>query len=199
LLQCRGERDKFDQMAKPIVLIGGTAGTGKSTLARELAWEMRFDHRLGTGFVREVARSYHSAETAPDLYTFTFRAADPIDHLMAQARLLKPAIDACIARARNEGTSLVIEGNHLVPTLYHDAPVDLYIVLSAPQTAEHRVRLHGQSHAKRRLGESDIANVRRIDDYLHVEAVRWGVPLILYTNNFGEIVDLLHTRMEALR
>jgi len=186
-------------MAKPIVLIGGTAGTGKSTLARELTWEMRFDHRLGTGFLREVARSYHSAQTAPDLYTFTFRAANPIDHLMAQARLLKPAIDACIARARNEGTSLVIEGNHLIPALYHDVPVDLYIVLAAPQATEHRARLYGQSHARRRLSESDIANVRRIDDYLRAEAVRWGVPFILYANNFGEIVDLLNIRMEGLR
>ncbi len=186
-------------MAKPIVLIGGTAGTGKSTLARELAWEMRFDHRLGTGFVREVARSYHTAETAPDLYTFTFRAANPIDHLTAQARLLKPAIDACIARARNEGTSLVIEGNHLIPGLYHDAAVDLYLVLSAPPTPEHKSRLHGQSHAKRLLNESDIANVRRIDDYLRAEAQRWGVPMILYADNFGEIVDLLNARMEKLR
>ncbi|HKD69166.1 MAG TPA: AAA family ATPase [Candidatus Binataceae bacterium] len=186
-------------MAKPIVLIGGTAGTGKSTLARELAWEMRFDHRLGTGFLREVAKSYHSVETAPDLYSFTFRAENPIDHLIAQARVLKPAIDACITRARNEGTSLVIEGNHLIPALYHDAQVDLFIVLCAPEAAEHHVRLHGQSHAKRRLSESDIINVRGIDEYLRAEASRYGVPSILYADNFGEFVDLLNTRMERLR
>jgi 2-phosphoglycerate kinase len=193
------ERDAISQMAKPIVLIGGTAGTGKSTLARELAWEMRFDHRLGTGFLREVAKSYHSEKTAPDLYSFTFRAEKPIDHLMAQARLLKPAIDACIVRARNEGTSLVIEGNHLVPALYRDAPVDLYVVLSAPDQGEHKMRLHGQSHAKRRLTESDIANVRLIDQYLCAEAERCGVPLVLYADNFGEIVKLLKAGMERLR
>ncbi len=186
-------------MAKPIVLIGGTAGTGKSTLARELASEVRFDHRLGTGFVREVARSFHSPQTAPDLFTFTFRAANPIEHLMAQARLLKPAIDACIARARNEGTSLVIEGNHLVPALYHDAPVELYIVLAAPDAVEHQARLHGQTHARRRLSESDLANVRRIDEYLRSEAARHGVPTILYADNFGEILDLLNARMEGRR
>jgi 2-phosphoglycerate kinase len=186
-------------MAKPVVLIGGTAGTGKSTLARELAWQMRFDHRLGTGFLREVARSYHSVESAPELYSFTFRAEKPIDHLVAQARLLKPAIDACIARARNEGTSLVIEGNHLIPGMYRDAPADLYIVLSAPAAAEHQARLHGQSHVKRRLSESDFANARVIDEYLRAEAVRCGVPVVLYANNFGEIVELVHSAMERLR
>jgi 2-phosphoglycerate kinase len=186
-------------MAKPVVLIGGTAGTGKSTLARELAWEMRFDHRLGTGFLREVARTYHSAESAPDLYTFTFRAENPIDHLLAQARLLKPAIDACIARARNEGTSLVLEGNHLIPELYQDAPVDLYVVLSAPAPGEHQARLHGQSHVKRRLTESDFANVRAIDKYFRAEAKRCGIPLVLYANNFHEIVALVQAGMERLR
>jgi 2-phosphoglycerate kinase len=186
-------------MAKPIVLIGGTAGTGKSTLAQELSWEMRFDHRLGTGFIREVAKSYHSAATAPELYSFTFRAENPIEHLVAQARILKPAIDSCIARARNEGTSLVIEGNHLIPALYHEAPVDLYVVLAAPPTGEHRARLHGQSHNRRRLTEADIANVRGIDDYLRAEAVRCAIPLILFTNNFGQFVELLHSRMEARR
>jgi 2-phosphoglycerate kinase len=186
-------------MAKPIVLIGGTAGTGKSTLAQELTWEMRFDHRLGTGFIREVVKSYHSAATAPELYTFTFRAQDPIEHLVAQAQILKPAIDACIARARNEGTSLVIEGNHLIPELFQDAPVDLFVVLAAPPTGEHRARLHGQSHNKRRLTEADIANVRRIDDYLRAEALRCGIPLILFTNNFGQFVELLNSAMEAGR
>ncbi len=186
-------------MAKPIVLIGGTAGTGKSTLARELAWEMRFDHRLGTGFVREVAKTYHSPATAPDLYSFTFRAEDPINHLIAQARLLAPAIQRCVARARNEGTSLVIEGNHLIPELYRDAAVDLYIVLAAPPTPEHQARLHGESHANRRLTEADFANVRRIDGYLRAEAVKYDVPLILYANNFGAIVELLRSRVERRR
>jgi 2-phosphoglycerate kinase len=186
-------------MAKPIVLIGGTAGTGKSTLARKWAWEMRFDHRLGTGFLREVAKSYISVETAPDLYSFTFRAENPIEHLIAQARVLKPAIDACIARARNEGTSLVIEGNHLIPALYRDAPVDLYIVLSAPRAPEHQARLHGESHSRRRLSEADFANVRLLDDYLCEEAVRYGVPLVLYTDNFVQITDLLKARMKGVR
>lgn len=186
-------------MLKPIVLIGGTAGTGKSTLAQELAWEMRFDHRLGTGFLREVAKSFHSRADAPELYSFTFHAERPIDNLIAQARVMKPAIDACIARARNEGTSLVIEGNHLIPELYSDAPVDFYVILSAPEAREHRMRLHGESHANRRLSESDIGNVRQIDDYLRAEAIRFGIPLILYANNFGHIVSLLKLRMEGLR
>ncbi len=176
---------------KPIVLIGGTAGTGKSTLARELSSVLALDHRLGTGFIREVAKTSHSPSTAPELFRFTFRAENPIENLIAQARALKPAIDACIARARNEGTSLVIEGNHLIPELYRDAPVDVYVVLAAPAPDQHRTRLNGFSHNKRRLGEDDVANVRRIGDYLRDEAARHGVAYILYEDNLARFADLV--------
>ncbi len=176
---------------KPIVLIGGTAGTGKSTLARELSSRLSFDHRLGTGFIREVAKAFHSPDSAPELYSFTFRSERPVDNVIAQSRALKPAIDACIARARNEGTSLVIEGNHLIPELYRDVEVDLYVVLAAPDPAQHRVRLNGLSHSKRRLGEDDVANVRRIGDYLRDEATRCGIPYILYDDNLARFVDLV--------
>jgi 2-phosphoglycerate kinase len=186
-------------MVKPIVLIGGTAGTGKSTLGRKLCCEMGIDHRLGTGFIREIAKNYHSPTAAPDLYSFTFRARRPVDHLIAQARILKPAIDACIARARNEGTSLLIEGNHLIPDLYRDAAVDLYVVLSVPDADEHRTRLHGQSHTRRRVSEDDFANVRRIDQYLRAEAVRCGIPIIFYADNLAQFADMLNGRIEGLR
>jgi len=53
-------------MQKPIILIGGTAGTGKSTLARELSSRLKIDHRLGTGFMREVLRSETSQAKDPD-------------------------------------------------------------------------------------------------------------------------------------
>lgn len=178
-------------MKKPVILIGGTAGTGKSTLARELSSRLGLDHRLGTGFIREVAKAFNSPESVPELYSFTFRSARPVENLIAQARLLKPAIDACIARALNEGTSLVIEGNHLIPELYAGAAVDLYVVLAAPEPAHHRTRLNGLSHAKRRLGEDDVANVRRIGDYLRDEATRRRIPYILYEDNLGYFVDLV--------
>lgn len=177
---------------KPVVLIGGTAGTGKSTLAREISSRLGLDHRLGTGFIREVAKTFNPPQTSPELYSFTFRSERPLENLIAQARALKPAIDACIARALNEGTSLVIEGNHLIPELYADAAVDLYVVLAAPDPAHHRIRLNGLSHAKRRLGEDDVANVRRIGDYLRDEAARHRVPYILYEDNLGRFIDLVN-------
>ena len=179
-------------MAKPIILIGGTAGTGKSTLARELCGAMGIDHRLGTGFIREIVKSYNTEKSAPELFSFTFHSKRPVDNLIAQARRLQPAIDGCIKRARDEGTSLVIEGNHLIPALYHDAPVDHYVLLGAPNEEELLSRLHGPSHSKRNIGREDFRNVLRIDDYLRAEASHHGIEFIVYTNNLARFVRLFN-------
>lgn len=177
-------------MQKPIILVGGTAGTGKSTLARELSSRLGIDHRLGTGFIREVLRSETSQAKDPDLFTFTFRSDNPIKTLIAQARRLQPAILSCIRRARNEGTSLIIEGNHLLPELYSDVNVDLYLVLSAPQLEEHLRRLRGPSHLKRNITAADFRNAVMINEYFRTEAQKRQLPFLLYEDNLESFAHL---------
>jgi 2-phosphoglycerate kinase len=184
-------------MDKPVILIGGTAGTGKSTLARELCSRLAIDHRIGTGFIREIVKTQHPADECPELHSFSFRSDKPIDNLASQARRLHPAVSACIERARNEGTSLVIEGNHLLPELYCTTAADLFVVLSAPDPMEHRRRLNGPSHLKRRLGESDFANVRLIDEWLRVEAGRCGVPYLPFADNLALFTNALQGKLNG--
>ena len=181
-------------MQKPIILIGGTAGTGKSTLARELCSCLEIDHRLGTGFIREVLRSETTPAKDPDIFTFTFRSKNPIKTLVAQARRLQPAVLSCIRRARNEGTSLVIEGNHLLPELYCDAAVDLYVVLSAPTLDEHLRRLQGPSHLKRTITAEDFKNAVMINAYFRAEAQKFHLPFLLYEDNLASFTHLATER-----
>jgi len=181
-------------MLKPVILIGGTAGTGKSTLAQELCTSLKIDHRLGTGFIREIIKTQHEPEACPELYRFTFRAERPLDNLNAQATRLRSAVLGCIRRAREEGTSLVVEGNHLLPELYREAEVDMFVILAAPGLDEHLRRLHGPSHSKRRTTASDFANVRRIDDYLRAEAERCRVSYRVYANNLVDFVAELGSK-----
>ena len=177
-------------MQKPIILVGGTAGTGKSTLARELGFLLGIDHRLGTGFIREVLRSETSPAKDSDLFTFTFRSENPIKTLIAQAIRLRPAILSCIRRARNEGTSLIIEGTHLIPGLYSDAGADLSIVLAAPQFDVHLKRLRGPSHLKRTISAEDFKNAVMINEYFRTEAEKCGVPFLLYEDNLANFASL---------
>ncbi len=176
-------------MHKPIILIGGTAGTGKTTLAHNLCSLLNIDHRLGTGFIREIVRSQTTPEKDECLFEYTFRADDPVAHLVHQSERLYNSINACIDRAKREGTSLVIEGNHLIPRLYYNHAVDLYVVLSTPNLDIHQRQLQGLTHAARELTSSDIDNVRKIGTYLEQECERFSVQQISYPYNLNEIVE----------
>jgi 2-phosphoglycerate kinase len=184
---------KFVSNTKSIILIGGTAGTGKTTLASEISWRLGLDHRIGTGFIREIVKSQHRKEDCLELHGFTFRSEQPVANIVAQAQRLRPAIIACIERARREGTSLLVEGTHLLPSLYHDVMVDLFVVLAAPEFEEHKRRLHGPSHLHRQTTEADFCNVRLIDQFLGSDAARWGISYEAYSNGI-DIMRILRER-----
>lgn len=180
---------------KPIILIGATSGAGKSTLNRELAAKLQLDHALGVGFIREAIRTETTAERDPDLFRYSFQigpSGSPVDTLLVQSKRLYQAIDACIKRANREGTSLIIEGTHLIPELYHAHPlVTHYLILTAPEADEHRGRILGPSHQNRVISEEDIANIRFVDAYFRAEATKYHLPQVVYRDNLDEITKLL--------
>jgi 2-phosphoglycerate kinase len=176
---------------KPVMLVGGTAGTGKSSLANRLCAQLPADHRIGTGFIRAVLCSETTPERDPELFSFTFRAADPVGHLHVQAERLRPAVLACIQRAQDEGTSLVVEGPHLLPSLYAHLDVAAFVVLAAPAADEHRARLTGPTHARREITDRDLRNARLIDAHIAEDAARNGIPRLVYRDNFEEIAALV--------
>lgn len=165
---------------KPVILIGGSPGTGKSTLAGDLSARLGFDHRLGTGFVRAVLQSESSPETEPELFSLTFESDDPVLRLERQAHRLHRAVLACVARARREGTSLIIEGSHLIPSLYAQADHDLFIVLAAPPPSRHLARLRGPTHSRRAISERAWDNVQRLEAYYRDQAVAHSTPTAVY-------------------
>ena len=123
-----------------VVLIGGATGVGKSTIATHLA------HRLGIvrvvatdGSIREVMRSMFSAELMPTLHVSSFQTDTAVreptrrsDALVAgfreQTAAVSVGIEALIKRAAADGTSIVIEGVHVVPGFFDLAPTASGIV-----------------------------------------------------------------------
>jgi len=61
------------EVSKPVVfLIGGYAGTGKSTLAKEITNYFKNINVLPTGIIRSILREYVSKESNPYLYAHTY-------------------------------------------------------------------------------------------------------------------------------
>jgi 2-phosphoglycerate kinase len=114
-----------------IVIIGGATGTGKSTLATELAYRLGISRITSTDVVRQVMRAFFSPALMPSLHYSSFEAGggmkmpmpDPdqgdraLYGFIQQAEQVAVGAVAVVERAVLEGLSTVVEGVHLVPGL----------------------------------------------------------------------------------
>lgn len=122
------------------VLLGGTSGTGKSTLASLLATRLRLTTVLPTDSVRHILRAFTSKEENPCAFVSTYQAGDALtpeeieelsvatDGVMSANRLHKRKIlrgyklqsdlvleklDKVLTMFERRKQSLVVEGVHL--------------------------------------------------------------------------------------
>ena len=114
-----------------IIMLGGATGTGKSTIAAELAYRLDITKIQSTDMMREVIRSYLAHQVTPTLPYSSFeawRGLPPLSYaaqgndnnkvitgFLAQLSSMKPAIETTIERAFQEHEHLVMEGVHIVP------------------------------------------------------------------------------------
>ncbi len=115
-------------LEKPlIILIGGTTGVGKSTIATEVAHRLGITRIVSTDAIREVMRAIFSKELMPALYESSFNAykllrtplPSNMDPLIVgfgeQTSAVVVGVKAIIERAIKESLNMVIEGIHIVP------------------------------------------------------------------------------------
>lgn len=195
-----------DRDAPLIILLGGASGVGKTTLANALVQELGLAHHVSTGFLREAVRSVLPDAQARVLEGHAFDAwqlmdgAAPTDHralhgALAQARILQPAFQACIARSLREGVSLVLEGSHIIPGVVDSAPgVSLFCVLNVPDRDLLMRRARGNTHRRRILDEGQAASILELqEECLHL-ARTTGAPVIDSTdlrNALAQVRSLL--------
>src|SRR6266536_4798397 len=112
-----------------VILIGGATGTGKSTVATEIAYRLGITRVTSTDFIRQTMRAFFSHEFMPSIHHSSFDAGqalrspdDAADPMLAgfldQTRNVLVGVRASIDRALEEGWSMVLEGVHLVPGMF---------------------------------------------------------------------------------
>lgn len=205
-----------------IVLLGGAAGTGKSTLATEIAQRLEIVGIQSSDLLREVMRMMLPERLVPVLHRSSYDAwtALPesansgdgedtflIDGYRAQAELLTVPCEAVIKRSLQEESSLILEGVHV-----HRAVVDMLpaesnaivvpIMLAVLNQDRLRDRFKGrgdtvaQRHAARYLDHFD--SIWRLQSYLLSVADRHQFSIIVSDNREQVIRDAMHTIMGAL-
>ena len=123
----RRYRDLYELDLPLILLVGGATGTGKSSVATDVAYRLGITRVTSTDFVRQTMRAFFSREFMPAIHHSSFEAGRAtagdedegnqavIDGFMEQTREVLVGVRAAIDRALEECWSMVLEGVHLVP------------------------------------------------------------------------------------
>jgi 2-phosphoglycerate kinase len=190
--------------ARPVhILIGGVTGVGKSVLASALAYRLGITHIVPSDAVREVFRATLSKDLLPTLHCSTFeawKALLPEGHMREESheeRVMRGFLDqvmrvavglrAIQERSALEGTSIVLEGVHVVPR-YLDHPyrervltVPMLVVLQDEKLHRDRFLLRDRETGHARPQDKYLAHfpeIRLIQEHLLRWAQEEGIPII---------------------
>ena len=194
---------RINRLPRPVIVyIGGTSGTGKSSLALQLARLLRIYRVSSTDTIRQVMRMVFTPEILPALhhssFEFTHEANVAADHAVAespdtllesyqeQARRVCVGTRAVIERAIQENVSIIVEGVHLLPGIvpFADLAGEAYqvaIMLGTPDEESLRARIltrapTGSRRADRYLDAFD--GIRAINDHLMQMAEAHDIPFL---------------------
>ncbi len=198
---------QIHRLPRPLVIyLGGASGTGKSTLALELAPLLRIYRINATDTIRQVMRMVFSPAVLPGLYTSSFevpeapledveRSGSPRDPVSVeqltgsfaeQAARVMVGVRAVVERAIAENMSIIVEGVHLYPPLvpFQDlegAVHQLPLMLGTFDEELHRTRFLARARLGGRRAERYLENfssIRTVHDFVIEQAESHEVPLI---------------------
>lgn len=202
-----------------VVLIGGATGVGKSTIATQLATRLGIVRVVATDAVREVMRALFSRELMPALHASSFEAGSVLREppsrdavivgFREQTAAVAVGLHALLDRAAMEGTSVIIEGAHVVPgfvdlSAWEDRVLVVPLILTVDDEEVHRNHflVRATDHAGRpadRYMEA-FENIRRVQRYIKSQALSHGVPVIANYNfdrALAAVIDLVMERATA--
>lgn len=196
-----------------VVLIGGTTGVGKSTIATQLAARLGIVRVVASDAVREVMRAMFSRELMPTLHASSFEAGAALREppgresvvvgFREQTSAVVVGLQALVERAALEGTDIILEGAHIVPgfldvSSWEDRILAVPVMVTVEDEDVHR------SHFVARWADHDgrpatrylegFENIRRIQRYIKSQALSHGVPVVPnydFDRSLAAVIDLV--------
>jgi 2-phosphoglycerate kinase len=211
---------EFQEPERPvIILLGGTSGVGKTSLALEVAQRLGISRVLSTDSIRHVMRIILSQELMPALHASSFdahrgiamhtREEDPVvEGFMAQTSIVSVGVRAILDRAIEENTSLVLDGVSLVPGLIDLEPYQQYahvFFLLVARLDEEAFRNHFVARAEHQRQREADRYVKRMDEIMKIQehllelAEHHDVPIVDNITLEGSVLLVIRHVVESLR
>jgi 2-phosphoglycerate kinase len=195
-----GKMQDVARLDRPIIImVGGTTGVGKSTIATEVAHRLGITRITSTDSIREVMRGIFSQDLMPAIYESSFNAwrglRIPVPHganpvivgFREQTAVVTTGIKSIVDRAVTEGVSLVIEGIHVVPgylepCLFEGAHV-VELVIAVDDEDRHRSHFYireVQTDGARAVEKyrANFTNIRMLGTYIEELAEEHDIPVV---------------------
>jgi 2-phosphoglycerate kinase len=189
---------RLDRLERPlVVLIGGTTGVGKSTLATMLAARLGITRVIATDVVRQVLRAFFTHEAMPSVHYSAFEVGG-LEGYRQQADRVATGVAAIVERAANEGQPIGVEGVPVVPGALERSVRARCVVAEALLVVadEELHRGHFSHRPGTRPAERYLAafeEIRGLQDHLAERAREAGIAVI-----DNENVDATLTRLMGL-
>jgi 2-phosphoglycerate kinase len=215
--------DALQRLDEPLLLlIGGTTGTGKSTIASEVAHRLGIRRVTSTDFIRQTMRAFFSEEFMPSVHYSSFDARLALTRaeeeesgdaallgFLDQTRHVLVGVQAALERAVQERWSMVLEGVHLVPGMATAEVAPSFVVQCVVAIEDenlHRSHFWVRDYSTEGLRPLEkyldsLPQIREIQEYLMERARRHDVPVIVNDSlerAIGEVMDLVLRRADQL-
>jgi 2-phosphoglycerate kinase len=227
LLDLRTAAALQERRTSVTILLCGTTGTGKSTLASLLAARLGITTVISTDSIRHLMRSFAHPDQEPLLWASTYQVAalnlhsnlkpqtaplDPsksaVDGYLIQAEAVMSHVDKLIAAAESRKESLVVEGVHLSPAFAtqlmrkRSSVVPFLVHISNEAKHLERFAVRAKAMTLRPEGNRYVRHlraIRDIQDHLCSAADTRAVPKIDNTNVDRSVATIHATVLGSLR
>ena len=188
-----------------LILIGGYAGTGKSTVARAIIEEVNYTSVLATGFIRSFVQSIHKPENEPalsmntyDLHRLNSNSDNPgeiIEAFKRQRYLVAEGIENAAKFVVTEHQHTIVDGNHVSPDCAERVakldgliPISFYVKVSDADT--HRQMISGPTHS-RILDDGQFRTARILHDFMVREVEDQNFPIFEYNEASSRALEMI--------
>jgi len=211
---------RYQKPERPVILLlGGTAGAGKTSLAQEVAHRLGIPGVLSTDQIRQVMRIMLSQELVPAIHASSYdawrvlpdlaEAEDPVvSGFRTMATTVSVGVQAMIDRAIKENTSLILDGVSLVPGLLDLEPYKgrahiVFLVVAAldAEAFAARFEARARSAAERDVHRyvENLGAILTVQEYLLEMAEQHDVPIVHNEQFDRSVLSIIRHVTETLR